>query len=434
MTDLARPSDDYRKVAIAGLAVIVATFGVMGVWAAVTPLSAAVVGGGTVTNDTNRQTIQHYEGGIVRSILIREGQHVNKGQTLFELDSVQANAALDISKNQLFSLLAKGDRLTAEREGRAAIGWSPELAKAGSDPIAQTAMQDEQRQFVERRGTIQSQIEVLKSRVGQYQTEIQGIEEQRTSAKQQAAYLDDEIGGLNELYKQDLVPKPRLLALQRDRANVGGQIGRLLADKARAQKAIGETTLQMRQLQQQFQQEVSKESADVQTQSTDIRQRYTVASDQQRRVNITSPVAGTVQGLRVFTAGAVVRQAEPLVEIAPDRGDMVVQARFSPTDIDSLRPGMRTELRFSSFHDRTIPVIFGQIQSISQDRVVDEQQHVAYYLAVVHVNQGSLPDRLKGRLKAGMPVDVTVPIGARTALEYIYQPLTNAFQKSFRER
>ncbi len=434
MTDLARPSDDYRKVAITGMAVIVATFGVMGVWAAVTPLSAAVVGAGTVTNDTNRQTIQHYEGGIVRSILIREGQHVNKGQTLFELEAVQANAALDISKNQLFSLVAKGDRLAAEREGSGAIRWSPELTGAGSDPIARNAMQDEQRQFVERRGTIQSQIEVLKSRIGQYQTEIQGIEEQRVSAKQQAAYLDDEIGGLNELYKQDLVPKPRLLALQRDRANVGGQIGRLLADKARAQKAIGETTLQMRQIQQQFQQEVSKESADVQTQSTDIRQRFTVATDQAKRVNIVAPQSGTVQGLRVFTAGAVVRQAEPLVEIAPDTGDMVIQARFSPSDIDSLRQGMRTELRFSSFHDRTIPVIFGQIQSISQDRVVDEQQHIAYYLAVVKVNQDSLPGRLKGRLKAGMPVDVTVPIGARTALEYIYQPLTNAFQKSFRER
>ena len=426
--------DDYRKVAVIGLSVIAATFGAMGLWAAFTPLSAAVVGAGTVTNDTNKQTIQHYEGGIVRSVLIHEGQHVAKGEKLFELDSVQAKASLDISRNQLFSLVAKSDRLRAEREGASAIRWSPELAAAGGDPIATASMQDEQRQFVERRATTQSQLEVLKSRIGQYQTEMQGIDEQRNSAVQQAAFLDDEISGLTELYKQDLVPKPRLLALQRDRANVGGQIGRLLADKARAQKAIGETTLQMRQIQQQFQQEVSKDSAEVQTQSTDIRQRFTVASDQARRVNILAPVSGTVQGLRIFTTGAVVRQAEPLVEIAPDKGDMVIQARFSPSDIDSLRPGMRTELRFSSFHDRTIPVIFGEIRSISQDRVVDEVQHAAYYLGIVHVNQDSLPPRLKGRLKAGMPVDVTVPIGARTALEYIYQPLTNAFQKSFRER
>lgn len=434
MTDIARPSDDYRKVAIIGLSVIFATFGVMGLWAALTPLSSAVIGHGTVTNDTNKQTIQHYEGGIVRKILVREGQHVNAGQELFQLDSVQANAAMDISKNQLFSLLAKSSRLAAEREGRAAIAWAPELQQAGSDPVAQSAMMDEQRQFVERRATIQSQLEVLKSRMSQLQTEIQGIDEQRRSAQQQAGYLDEEIGGLNELYKQDLVPKPRLLALQRDRSNVGGSIGKLLADKARSQKAIGETQLQMRQLQQQFQQEVSKESAEVQTQSTDIRQRFTVASDQAKRVSITSPVAGMVQNLRVFTEGAVVRQAEPLVEIAPDKGDMVIQARFSPTDVDSLRPGQRAELRFSSFHDRTIPVIFGSIQSISGDRLIDEAQHVPYYLGVIKVEESSLPPNLKGRLRAGYPVDVTVPIGSRTALEYIYQPLSNAFQKSFRER
>ena len=247
-------------------------------------------------------------------------------------------------------------------------------------------------------------------------------------------FLDDEIGGLTELYKQNLVPRPRLLALQRDRANMQGQIGRLLADKSRAQKSIGETTLQMRQLEQQFQQEVSKDSAEGQTQLGDIRQRFTVAADQAKRVSITSPVAGTVQNLRVFTEGAVVRQAEPLVEIAPDRGEMDIQARFSPQDVDSLRPGQRAELRFSSFHDRTIPVIFGNIQSISQDRLVDEAQHVPYYLAVVKVDQKSLPERLKGRLRAGYPVDVTVPIGARTALQYIYQPLSSAFQQSFRER
>ncbi len=434
MTDLARPSDDFRKVAIAGLAVIGLTFGALGVWAGVTPLASAVIGHGTVTNDTNKQTIQHFEGGIIRGIYIHEGQHVNAGQMLFTLDSVQANAALDISKNQLYSLLAKSDRLTAERDEASAIKWSPELLKAGNDPVATQAMQDEARQFQERRATLQSQIEVLKSRVGQYQTEIQGIDEQNSSAKQQVAYLDDEIAGSTELYKQDLMPRPRLLALQRDRANMTGTIGRLVADKARSQKSIGETQLQMRQLQAQFQQEVSKDSSDVQTQQTDIRQRYSVASDQAKRVNITAPMAGTVQNLRFFTEGAVVRQAEPLVEIAPDKGDMVIQARFSPNDVDSLHPGQRVELRFSTFHDRTIPVIFGHIQSVSQDRLVDEAQHVPYYLAIVQVNQDSLPPQMKGRLRAGYPVDVTVPIGSRTALQYIYQPLTGAFQQSFREK
>ena len=149
---------------------------------------------------------------------------------------------------------------------------------------------------------------------------------------------------------------------------------------------------------------------------------------------MTATADGVVQSLRVFTQGAVLREAEPLVEIAPDKGGMLLEARFQTKDVNSLRPGMRTELNFSSFHDRTIPVIFGRIQSISQVRLTEPSQHLDYYLAVVEVNQGSLPERMRGHLKAGMPVTVTVPIGEQTAWEMMSQPLTGAFQKSFRER
>lgn len=434
MTDLARPSDDYRKVAVIGLGIIVATFGVMGLWAAFTPLNSAAIGHGTVVIDSNRQTIQHYEGGIVRQILVHEGDHVNKGQTLFQLDSVQANATLDIARNQLFSLLAKGDRLRAEQEDKPTLVFSPEVIAAKADPIVSEAMADEMHQFIERRATLQGQTEVLKSRVSQYEIEIQGIDQQRAAAQQQVAFLDDEISGLNELYKKDLVPKPRLLALQRERAQLLGAIGQNLSDKARAYKAIGETKLQIVQIHQQFQQDVSKDAAEVQTQATDIRQRFTVAKDQAKRVTIVAPMSGTIQNLHVFTEGAVVRQAEPLVDIAPDQGHMNIQARFSPNDVDSLHIGQKAQLRFSTFHSRTIPVIEGTIATISQDRLVDDATHQPYYLATIRIKDTKLPPELDGKLRAGFPADVTVPTEARSALQYIYEPLTGAFHGAFREK
>ena len=295
-------------------------------------------------------------------------------------------------------------------------------------------MADEQHQFVERRATIAAQVAVLNSRKSQYETEITGIDQQRNAFTQQVAFLDDEISGLNELYKKDLVPKPRLLALQRERAQLQGQIGENLANKARALKAIGETSLQAAQLRQQFQQEVSKDSAEVQTQSGDIRQRFTVAQDQQKRVSIVAPLSGTIQNLRILTEGAVVRQAEPLVEIAPDTGRWTIQARFSPSDVDSLHIGQRAELRFSTFHSRTIPVIDGRITTVSQDRLVDEASHSAYYLATVRIDETKLPPALVKGLRAGLPADVTVPTEARSALQYIYEPLTGAFNQAFREK
>ena len=230
------------------------------------------------------------------------------------------------------------------------------------------------------------------------------------------------------------MPKPRLLAVQRERSQLQGQIGRSLADKARAEKSISETELQERQLQQQFYQDVSKELADIETQSADLRQRFTVAQDQYQRVDVPAPMSGTAQNLRVFTEGAVVRPGDPLVDIAPDHGRLIIQARLSPNDVDGVHAGQTTEIRFPSFHSRTMPVISGRIRSMSQDRLVDEATHAPYYLSVIDIDETKLPVELQGKLRAGMPAEVVIPTGARTALQYMLNPMTNALRKSMRER
>lgn len=434
MKALQRPSHDYRRVATIGLAIIVVTFGIFGLWAALAPLSSAVVAPGVVAVEYNRQTVQHLEGGIVRKILVHEGDKVKAGQLLFQLDPVQTQAALNITRNQLFSLLAKRDRLIAERDSRPVVTFSPDVLAQSGEPTVAQAIADEQHQFTERRATLQGQIAVLQTRISEYQSEMQGQDTERRSMEQQVAYLNEEISGLEELFKQDLVPKPRLLAVERERTQLQGQIGRSVADKARVEKSIGETQLQMRQLQQQLFQDVSKEVSDVENQTADLRQRYVVAQDQARRINVTAPMSGVAQNLRVYTEGAVVRPGDPLIEIAPDHGQMIIQAHISPNDVDSVHAGQKVEVRFPTFHSRTIPVITGEIRSVSQDRLVDEASHSAYYLAMVNVPQVDLPEELRGRLRAGLPTEIVVPTGARSALQYIWQPLTNALHKTMRER
>jgi HlyD family type I secretion membrane fusion protein len=431
---LKRPDHDFRRVAAIGIGIIVVTFGIFGIWAAFAPLSSAVMAPGIVATESNRQTIQHLEGGIVRQILIHEGDHVQAGQTLFELDPVQTEAALNITRNQLFSLLAKRDRLAAQRDGRPTVVFSPEVLAQANDPTVAQAISDERRQFEEQRATLDAQVAVLRTRISEYQSEIQGMDTERRSMEQQVTYLNEEISGLEDLYKKDLVPKPRLLAVQRERTQLQGQIGRSQADKARAEKSIGETELQMRQLRQQVFQDASKELSDVETQTADLRQRFAVAQDQARRINITAPMSGVVQNLRVFTNGAVIRPGDPLVEIAPDHGEMIIEARISPNDVDSVHAGQKVEVRFPTFHSRTIPVIMGQIRSVSQDRLVDEASKSPYFLAVIHVPQSNLPPEIKGKLRAGLPTEIIVPTGSRSALQYIWQPLTNALHKTMRER
>ncbi len=434
MTDIPRPSHDMRRAVSIGMAVIVITFGFIGLWAALAPLGSAVVGHGMVAVQSNRQTIAHYEGGIVSKILVHEGDRVRAGQVLFELSPIQANAALESSRNQLFSLVAKTDRLAAERDGRGAVTFSPEVIAQSSDPAVQQAITDETREFRDRRATLAAQVSVLNSRIAELKTQIGGIDVQRAGMVQQVAYLDEEIGGLNELYKKDLVPKPRILALERDRAQLKGQIGGSIADKARAEESIGETEQQINQLRQQFSQDVSKDMSEAQMQSADVRQKFAVAQDAARRVNIVAPMAGVTQNLKVFTVGGVVRPGEPMVDIAPDKGAMIVEARFSPNDVDSIHSGQKVQVRFSSFHSRTIPIIEGTVRSVSEDRLVDEANHTSYYMAVVDVPETNLPEELKGKLRAGLPTEVIAPTGSRTALQYIFRPLSNALSGAMRER
>ena len=434
MADIARPSDNYKRLARIGFGLIFVTFGVLGVWAACAPLSSAVIGQGTVTVESNRKTVQHLEGGLLRKILIHEGDQVRAGQLLFELDPLQPTANLGIVRNQLFTLLARADRLNSERNHLSRVQFSPEVLAQLGDPIVSQAVQAERRQFEERQGTITGQVEILESRVGQYREQIAGIDQQRASMEEQVGYLTEELSGLNELYKKNLVPRPRVLALERERAQIKGGIGKALAEKAQAQKAIGEASLQARQIRQQFDQDIAKELADIQAQTTDLREKYTVAADVAKRVKIVAPVSGTVQNLRVFTEGAVIRPAEPLVDIAPAQGGMVIHAQFSPNDIDSVHPGMVAELRFPSFHARSIPVVEGRVGTVSQDRLVDEATRIPYFLVIVHIKDSDLPAELKDRLKAGLPAEVVVPTGERSALEYIFNPLADAMHRTMREK
>lgn len=430
---IARPSDDYKSVARMGFGVIFATFGILGGWAALAPLDSAVTAHGVLSVDTNRKTVQHLEGGIVRKILVQEGQHVKSGQILFELDPTTAKAGYEISQNQLFGLIAQESRLTAERDNLATINFPAELTSANSS-VATAAISDESKQFYERKNTLAGQINILTSRVDQYKTQIQGVDKERAAMEQQLELIQSELQDVQTLYNKGLVPRPRLLALQREQANIGGQIGRSISEHERVEKEINEATLQMRQIRQQVYEEASKQLTEARAKMADIRERFAVAQDQTKRVDIRSPATGMAQNLHVFTEGAVIRQGEPMIDVVPENESLVVKVTFSPNDVDNVAVGQVTEVRFPTFHDRTIPVINGTVRSISTDRMVDEASHQPYFLGIVEVNEKDLPKQLKGRLKAGLPAEVVVPTGERSVLQYMWEPLTAALRAGMREK
>ncbi|MDR7230283.1 HlyD family type I secretion membrane fusion protein [Caulobacter sp. BE264] len=430
---LQRPTDNFQGVARIGYGIIALTFvGLLG-WAAFAPLDSAVIANGVVSAEGNRKTVQHLEGGLLSKILVREGDKVKAGQLLFELDPTQANAAAGITRNQYVALKAMEARLLAERDQRASISFPADLLSQRADPMVARAIADEQAQFSERRQTIQGQVDLMNAQRAQYQSEIEGIDRQTQGLKDQLGFIEDELTDLRKLYDKGLVPRPRLLALEREQASLSGSIGRLTADRSKAVQGAGETQLKIRQIKQQFFEEVSQSITETRVRLAEVTEKEVVASDAQKRIRVLSPVSGTAQNLRFFTEGAVVRAAEPLVDIAPDDETFVIQAHFQPTDVDNVHPGMVTEVRLPAFHSREVPILNGKIQSISQDRISDPQAKVDYFLGIVRVDIKQLPPQLRGRVTAGMPAQVIVPTGERTVLQYLFSPLRDTLRTTMRE-
>ena len=429
-----RSPSEWRPLAFAGYTLIAMTFGVAGVWAAVAKLDKAVIASGFVETETNRKTVQHLEGGIVRDILVKEGDHVVEGQVLFRLEQVQAEATNESLRNQLNSALALEARLVAERDGAQEISWPKELNDRLADPTLSDILNDQIHQFEKRRGSLEGQKSVLESRIVQLHKEIDGISVEKKSTEGQTTYINQELVGLRDLAGKNLVPVTRVYAMERERTRLEGEVGRAEADVAKAESSIAEMNIQIQELTQKFQEDVASSLLDVRQKIADVRERSSVSQDVVNRLAITAPRAGMVQNLKVFTIGQVLRGAEPLLDIVPDNDALVVHAEFSTTDIDNVFAGMSGEIRFPAFHSRTIPVMLGKIESISHDRLVDEATHQYYYLGVVSLNRADIPEEFRSRLRAGMPAEIIVSSGERTVLNYLVGPLSSSLRKTFREQ
>jgi len=422
----------WRRVAVAGYVLIFVTFGVVGGWAAVTKIDRAVAAPGVVAIETNRKTVQHLEGGIVREILVKEGDAVSQGTILFRLDDVQAKANYREIESQLYTFLAMEARLIAERDQKAAITWPEELVAPDSDGAFDSHITaDAVAEFNKRRSSLQDQVAVLNSRIEQLGDEIRGTQLQKDSAEGQIDFINKELVGLRELYEKQLVPATRVYAMERERERLQGVIGEAIANIAKSNGAVGEYNIQIEQLREKFQEDVAKSLVEVREKLAEVRDKLAVAKDVLHRLDVVAPVAGTVQSLKVFTIGQVIRQGEPLLDIVPGNERLIIEVQFSPSDIDGVYTGQTAEVRFPAFHSRMIPLILGRLESVSRDRLMDETSKQPYYRGIVVLDDTQIPAELRPRVRAGMPAEVIVASGARTVLSYIVSPLSQTMRKGF---
>jgi HlyD family secretion protein len=435
-----RLSDDpARMIRVGGVVAGAFFIGFLG-WAAVAPLDAGAYAHGVVAVAGNRQAVQNRDGGVVTAIRAVEGQNVVKGQILVELSALELRASARGMTGEVLTLLAQRARLAAERDRLPSFAAPPEFANLPpeDEPLAQDALRLQRAQFQARRNALITQRGVLNQRILQLDQQTSGAERQLEANRQQQKLIEEELAGVKELADRGFAPKTRVLALQRSAASLIGEDGAYRAQIARSAEAVGETRLQTLSLDRERMEEVSGQLRDVQVRLDDLQPKLMAAREQLARATVRAPAGGKVVGLSVFTVGGVVAPGQTLMEIVPQDRRLVIQAKVSPNDADDLRPGQKTQIRFTSLHERDLPLLNGKLTELSADSFTDEKTGAQYFRAEVSAPPEELDKIRKVRgaqsgLQAGLPVEVLIPLRKRSALAYLLEPLTQTFWRTGRE-
>jgi len=431
-------STNCRSVLQLGAGLIVFTFVVLGGWSAVARLDSAVVADGAIAVESNRKTLQHLEGGIVRDITVHDGDLVHQGDTLIRLDPTRSEANDKGFRQQLAIANAAQARLMAQRDMQDTIAFPPDVLALRDDPLIANAIHDNQGQFDNRRESLQRNAEVIEKQIAQARDEIRQAAVDEQTAQGQLDSIDIELPNLRGLLERGLVALPRVTTLERQQIQTRGQLESARINGTKAREKVKELQANIERLKQDYRQEGANAMPDVRKVISDATQQLALARDSLQRVEIKAPVTGTVQQLKVFTIGGVIKPGDPILDIVPLTDTLVVRAKVVPIDVDRILTGEHVEIRIPQFTRFELRPIEGVVRSISRDSIVDPQGTATlatpYYAVEVAVDRASIPEAIRDRLVAGMTVDTIIRTQERTVLSYLVAPLTNRLAKSMHER
>ncbi|MEY4640701.1 MAG: hypothetical protein RLZZ227_695 [Pseudomonadota bacterium] len=415
-----------------GLTIAVLVFGFFGLWSAFVPLGEAALASGYIGVSSYNQVVQHLEGGIVKEFRAQNGDVVQAGDVILVLDATQQEAMLEISRARLLALSAKEARLMAERDNLAAVTY-PESLRATDAPQGAIEITSQEQQFRTRKASQEGALAVLEQRISQLESRVTGLRAMRDSKNTLATSFNDELVDVRQLLEQGFENKQRLRELERNHALLTGEAADLTANIASAEIQIGETRLQMLQLQNEFQAQVAAELAETQSAMKDTSERVAALGDVVSRTEVRAPVDGVVTGLQFHTVGGVISPGTPIAQIVPQSEDLIIEAQVRVNDIDRVAKGQEATIRLPAFSSKTVPTLYGTVLSLSADAMVDEATRQPYYQARVAITPESLADLENLVLVPGMPAEVLIKTGSRTFLQYLMKPLSNSIARGIKE-
>jgi HlyD family secretion protein len=405
-----------------------------GVWASTVPISSAAIASGTVIPAGDRMVVQHLEGGIVREILVREGDVVEAGASLILLDTTQVETRLKGAETLSLRYEAARHRLDAHMQHLDELVFPDDLVAAGeADTEFGSFLATQQSLFANEKAELAGRISILDAQVAQLRAEIAGREQEVVSADSALRLLRKEMDRIRPLVEQNLAQRSQLTELERNEVDIETRRAQSMSLIAQAEQRVAQLELTILNIPVEFLRGVSDQLANVSLQLSDLNEKITSERDILERTVVVAPVAGTVVDLKPNTPGAVIGAGQPLLDIVPAGAALVVNARLSPIDVDTVQIGLDVQINVLSFHTRNVPPLKGKVTNVSADSLVDEATGAQYYAVEIAIDRSSITEDAGSLLVAGMPAEVYILTGSRTFLQYVAEPILASFRRSFRD-
>jgi len=402
-------------------------------WAAFAPLDEGVPSQGVVAIDTKRKAVQHPTGGIIKDVLVREGDQVKEGQLLVKLDEAAARANYESIRQHYLGLRAIQGRLFAEQSGAHTIVFHPDLQSASQDPQIRSQILAQEQLFRARKSSLQAELRALEESIAGQQGLIEAYQGMLRNRREQMKLVNEELVSTRDLVKDGYAPRNRQLELERMMAESNGNIAELLGNITRAQRAVGELRQKMIATQQAYRKDVEAQLTEVTRDVQSDEGKFHALKDDLGRIDIKAPAAGQVVGLAVQTVGGVIQSGQKLMDIVPGDELLLLETKVPPNLIDRVQAGLPVDVRFNNFANAPQLVVDGKVVSVSGDLLTEPQTNATYYLARVSVTPDGYKKLGKRVLQPGMPVEVVLKTGERSLLAYLLHPLTKRLAGAMKE-
>ena len=403
------------------------------IWGGLAPLDSAIMAQGSIVFSGNRQVIQHDTGGVIKDILVKDGDIVNAGQPLIELNPTQAAASLNIVLSQLRTTTAVEKRLIAEEVSKDEVDFTSEYLNI-AEPEVERLLENQKQLFEIRRDMLKGKLDSMNQQIEQTQEKSIGEKGQLKSIQSQLASAKANANDADNLFKKGAVNKIYLMQAQNQLQQLEGEESRIKASIAMTEKSIIDGKIQLLNVKNDFMNRIEEEYKQNHVMLLEVEQKYLHAKEMMERTTFKSPVSGVISSLSYHTLGGVISPGVKIMEINPQDDDLIIDAYVLPNEINSLRVGIPVKIQLNPYKQRLVPRIDGEVTYVSANTIVHEQARQEFYLVKIKIDKEAI-NQLNSDVKLypGMPVTVFIIRGTRTFLQYFLSPIVDSFHKAFKE-